>query len=101
MSAVSARLSAVFYFAAGVCSGLLLVGAAAVLVVLRISSRGPRPPSRGRLPGSTGGPVSHATASSAGRLPKSLYRPDLVTDVESCVWFSAFCGRMYRDFVSR
>lgn len=93
-------MSGALLFVAGVLVGLLSVAAAAAVLVLRLSSRAARTQAKLPLP-SKGGRLTHATASSASRIPRELYRPHLVTDVESCVWFSAFCGRMYRDFIAR
>lgn len=40
------------------------------------------------------------TAVYASSLPLLLYRPDLHLEEETCVWFNAFCGRIYRDFIN-
>ena len=39
------------------------------------------------------------TAVYAASLPLELFRPGLSLEDETCVWFNAICGRVYRDFV--
>ena len=40
------------------------------------------------------------TAVYAASLPLELYRPGLSLETETCVWFNALCGRIYRDFIN-
>lgn len=106
-------LLAVYYFASGLIFGVICLAAVILLFVAKLGTNKdthkatPTPPAPHRpaaqpSPRASAGKSASvpATSGSAAAMPAHQFKPELRTAAESSVWFSAFCGRMYRDFVA-
>lgn len=117
-------IHAIYYFVSGILFGLLSLGLGVVFCIYQLASRKSESEalsvsshdSKSSIASAAASAyrhsldasidlsmlpkdVSEADVAGAATLPQTLYK-HLSTKEESCVWLSAFCGRIYRDYIS-